>query len=317
VDKLSLKSPLVTGAGGFIGSHLVKRLSADPLTTVIYAVDLPKSPRLRDLSKLPKVKVLEIDLNDPKSSELLPNSATSIFALAALNGTSRFYSQPWTVLESSTLPTMLVVRKYSGRAPILYSSSSEVYANSVEFGLAEIPTSENVPLSIGDIHNVRWSYAVAKMYGEMALTAASVELNLEGSIVRYHNVYGKDMGTDHFIPDFMGRVMNGNAEIFGSTNTRSFLHIDDAIEGTILALEKASQKIPIFHLGTSDEMSIETAARKILKIMGRDDLTLKINSAPEGSVSRRCPDTSKATKVLGWRPRVAFEQGIASMLIAD
>jgi UDP-glucose 4-epimerase len=313
-DELTLDSPLVTGAGGFVGSHLVRRLSAHPMTRIIYAADLPNSPRLRDLSTLPKVKIIEIDLNDAQNSDLLPNSVSSVFALAALNGTSRFYAQPWTVLESSTLPTILVVKKYSGRAPILYSSSSEVYANTVECGLAEIPTAEDVSLSIGDIHNSRWSYAMAKMYGEMVLSAASVELKLEGSIVRYHNVYGKDMGTDHFIPDFMGRVMSGNAEIFGSTNTRSFLHIDDAIEGTILALDKASVQIPIFHLGTSDEMSIESAARKILKIMGKDNLTLRINEAPEGSVSRRCPDINKAKNVLGWKPSVSFEQGITSML---
>lgn len=307
----------MTGAGGFVGSHLVRRLSSDSVTKTVYAVDLPNSPRLRELSKLPKVEIIELDLKDPRSSELLPNSVSAVFALAALNGTSRFYSQPWTVLESSTLPTMLVVRKYASTAPVLYSSSSEVYANTVECGLAVVPTPEDVSPSIGDIHNPRWSYAMAKMYGEMALIAAAVELSLQGSIVRYHNVYGRDMGTDHFIPDFMGRVMTGNAEIFGGTNTRSFLHIDDAIEGTILALEKASSQVPIFHLGTSDEMTIESAARKILKIMGRDDLKLKIHEAPTGSVSRRCPDISKALSVLGWSPVVSFEQGVASILIAN
>lgn len=315
-DKLSLGTPLVTGAGGFVGSNLVRRLSSHSMTKIIYAVDLPNSPRLRELSMLPKVEIIELDLRDPQSSGLLPNFVSAVFALAALNGTSRFYSQPWTVLESSTLPTMLVVGKYSGMAPVLYSSSSEVYANTVECGLAVIPTPEEVSPSIGDIHNPRWSYAMAKMYGEMALTAASVELNLHGSIVRYHNVYGRDMGTDHFIPDFMGRVLSGNAEVFGGTNTRSFLHIDDAIEGTILALEKASLQVPIFHLGTSDEMTIEVAARKILKIMGRDDLKLEIHKAPTGSVSRRCPDISKALSTLGWTPTVAFEQGIASMLVS-
>ena len=139
---MTLSYPLVTGAGGFVGSHLVRRLISNPLTKSIYAADLPNSPRLRELSKLPKVEIIELDLNDPQSLALLPNSVSAVFALAALNGTSRFYSQPWTVLESSTLPTMLVIRKYASLAPILYSSSSEVYANTVESGLAEIPTPE-------------------------------------------------------------------------------------------------------------------------------------------------------------------------------
>ena len=313
--KLSLTTPLVTGAGGFVGSHLVRKLSTHSMTKKIYGVDLPNSPRLRELSKLPKVEIIELDLNDPRSSQQLPKSVSSVFALAALNGTSRFYSKPWTVLESSTLPTILVIRKYAGIAPVLYSSSSEVYAHTIECGLAVIPTPEDVSPSIGDIHNPRWSYAMAKMYGEMALTAASIELNLQGSIVRYHNVYGKDMGTDHFIPDFIGRVLTGSAEVFGGSNTRSFLHIDDAIEGTILALEKASPKVPIFHLGTSDEITIEAAARKILKVMKREDLELEIHDAPVGSVSRRCPDINKALNALGWCPTVTFEQGISSMFV--
>lgn len=310
---MTLLNPLVTGAGGFVGSHLVRKLSENPDTKVVYAVDLKSSKRLTELAKLPKVQILEQDLCDPRSADFLPDSVSAVFSLAALNGTSRFYSSPWTVLEASTLPTLLVVRKYSGRAPILYTSSSEVYAGSVEMGIAAVPTEEDVILSIADVHNPRWSYAMAKMHGEMALVAASKELGLQGSIVRYHNVYGPDMGVDHFIPDFIGRAVKGVAEIHGGDNTRSFLHIDDALEGTILALKEASSEVPIFHLGTEDEITIENAARMILKVMGREDLELKVLSAPTGSVSRRCPDTSKAKRVLGWYPKVTFEEGVKTV----
>jgi nucleoside-diphosphate-sugar epimerase len=301
---------LVTGAGGFIGSHLVRKLSTNPETKIIYAVDLKSSKRLLELAKLPKVKILELDLCDPRSADLLPEEVSAVFSLAALNGTSRFYSNPWTVLEASTLPTLLIIRKYSGRAPILYTSSSEVYAGSVDTGMAAVPTKEEVILSITDVHNPRWSYAMAKMHGEMALVAASKELGLQGSIVRYHNVYGKDMGGDHFIPDFIGRVMGGVAEIHGGENTRSFLHIDDAVSGTILALGESSSKVPIFHLGTDDEMTIENAARRILKVMGRGDLELIVHAAPLGSVLRRCPDTRKAQEILDWYPKISFDEGI-------
>jgi len=311
---MTLTHPLVTGAGGFIGSHLVRKLSGNPDTKVIYAVDLKSNKRLAELAKLPKVRILEQDLCDPRSADLLPDQVSAVFSLAALNGTSRFYSNPWTVLEASTLPTLLIVRKYSGKAPILYTSSSEVYASSVDMGIAEVPTEEDVPLSISDVHNPRWSYALAKMHGEIALVAASKELGLHGSIVRYHNVYGPDMGGDHFIPDFVGRVIGGVAEIHGGENTRSFLHIDDALNGTILALMEASPKVPIFHLGTEDEMTIENAARRILKLMGRVDLELKVHAAPTGSVLRRCPDISKAKQVLGWRPNVSFEEGVKTVI---
>lgn len=310
---MTLLNPLVTGAGGFIGSHLVRKLSANPDTKVIYAVDLKSSTRLAELAKLPKVQILEQDLCNPRSADFLPDSVSAVFSLAALNGTSRFYSSPWTVLEASTLPTLLVVRKYSSQAPILYTSSSEVYASSVDLGVAAVPTDEGAILSISDVHNPRWSYAMAKMHGEMALVAASKELGLRGSIVRYHNVYGPDMGSDHFIPDFVGRVARGIAEIHGGENTRSFLHIEDALNGTILALREASSEVPIFHLGTEDEMTIENAARRILKVMGREDLELKVLAAPTGSVLKRCPDITKAKKVLGWYPKISFEEGVKTV----
>lgn len=310
---MTLLHPLVTGAGGFIGSHLVRKLSANPDTKVIYALDLKSNKRLVELAKLPKVQILELDLCDPRSTDFLPDLVSAVFSLAALNGTSRFYFSPFTVLEVSTLPTLLIVRKYAGRAPILYTSSSEVYASSVDMGIAVVPSDEEVILSISDVHNPRWSYAMAKMHGEMALVAASKELDLQGSIVRYHNVYGPDMGSDHFIPDFVGRVMKGVAEIHGGENTRSFLHIDDALDATILSLREASSKVPIFHLGTEDEMTIENAARRILKVMGREDLELKVHAAPIGSVLRRCPDISKAKKVLGWYPKVSFEEGVKTI----
>ncbi len=308
-----LDYPLVTGAGGFIGSHLVKKLNANPETKVIYAVDVKSNKRLVELAKLPKVQILEQDLCDTRSSDDLPDQVSAVFSLAALNGTSRFYSNPWRVLEASTLPTLLVIRKYSGRAPILYTSSSEVYASSVDLGIADVPTIEDVALSISDVHNPRWSYAVAKMHGEIAMVAASKELGLYGSVVRYHNVYGPDMGGDHFIPDFVGRVLEGVAEVHGGENTRSFLHIDDALTGTILALGQASPDVPIFHLGTEDEMTIENAARRILKVMDREDLELRVHSAPTGSVLRRCPEISKAKKVLGWYPRISFEDGVKTV----
>jgi nucleoside-diphosphate-sugar epimerase len=311
---LSLAYPLVTGAGGFVGSHLVRKLSQNSDTKVIYAVDLDSSERLLELASLPKVQILKLDLRNPKSTALLPDLVSAVFALAALNGTSRFYTMPWTVLEASTLPTLLVIRKYSGKAPIVYSSSSEVYASSVEAGIAPVPTGENVLLSIEDIHNPRWSYAMAKMHGEAAMVAAAIELGLNGSIVRYHNVYGPDMGVDHFIPDFVGRVVLGQAEIHGGENTRSFLHINDAVTGTLLALKKASPDVPVFHLGTQDELTIENAARIILKVMDRENLQLNILPGPSGSVSRRCPDTSKAQQVLGWQPKITFEDGIKTVV---
>jgi UDP-glucose 4-epimerase len=309
-----LRKPLVTGAGGFIGSNLAIRLSQMEEVESVYVVDLPNSPRMEMFKSDDKFSVLEVDLTSKDSLELLPEDASIVFALAALNGTGRFYTQPSTVLMNSTLPTLTIIEKYIRDVPIIYSSSSEVYASSVQnFGFP-VPTNESVPVSFDDVHNLRWSYGAAKFFGEVALISAASEHNGKGAIVRYHNVYGPNMGVDHFVPDFIGRVKKGVFDVFGSEQTRSFLYIDDAVEGTIAAVKGLSPSVPIYHLGTNEELTILSASKLILKLMDVDPEFLNFLPAPQGSVSRRCADSTKAFAELSWSPVVSFETGIKMIL---
>ena len=309
-----LKRPLVTGAGGFIGSNLAFRLAEMEDVELVYVLDLPNNSNMGKFQNNPKIRVLGIDLGSPAAKFNLPEDVTAVFALAALNGTSRFYTKPNTVLMNSTIPTLTVIEKYIRNTPIIYSSSSEVYASAVELFDWKVPTDESVPAVIANVHNLRWSYATAKLFGEMALISAASEYGGIGAIVRYHNVYGPNMGTDHFVPDFIQRAKQGIKELYGSNQTRAFLYIDDAVSGTIAAAKAVSSQIPIYHLGTSDELTIENAAYLILEAMGMSTNGLVHYDAPIGSVSRRCADSSKANIELGWFPTVKFADGIRKVL---
>lgn len=311
---MNMSRPLVTGAGGFIGFNLALALSEQTDCEYVYVLDLPQQRRLEHFRKYKKFKVIEADLCMASSFDLLPMDVSHVFALAALNGTSRFYSNPYTVLMSSSLPTLAILNRYSKTTPITYTSSSEVYASTVDLFGWRVPTPEDIPVSISDVHNPRWSYAAAKLFGEVALTSAIKEHAGKGVIVRYHNVYGKNMGTDHFVPDFVNRVREGKKIVFGANQTRSFLHISDAIDGTIRAAQVASADVPIFHLGSNRELSILDAAKIILELMHEDSSDLVVRDAPEGSVSRRCPDTSLAKQVLNWEALKTFEEGISEYL---
>lgn len=309
-----IQKPLVTGAGGFIGSHLVQELLNISDTQVIYCIDLPNSKRLKTFENNPRVKIIELDLNFESSIDYLPSDATCVFALAALNGTSRFYSKPYTVFESSICPTLNVIRKYGKLIPIVYSSSSEVYASTVtNFGGA-IPTSESVIPSIESIHNPRWSYAAAKLAGEIAINSAAIEFGTNCSIVRYHNVYGPDMGSDHFIPDFVDRAKSGVFEVIGAFESRAFLNVLDAVQGTIAAAYHAKESVPVFHLGSSEELRILDAAQIILDEMGLGDKEINLVPSREGSVARRVADSTKAKEVLKWESKIEFRAGIRSYL---
>lgn len=309
-----LRRPLVTGAGGFIGSHLANQLAKLSEVEFVYVIDMPNSVRLQTFKNNPRFRTLELDLCDSNIEEFLPNDASVVFALAALNGTGRFYTQPHTVLVNSTIPTLTVLNKYAKLAPIVYSSSSEVYASTIELLDWTVPTDESVPIAIENVHNPRWSYATAKLFGEIALISAAREMGATGAIVRYHNVYGPDMGVDHFVPDFISRCKEGIIQLNGSEQTRAFMYIDDAVAGTILAARNCTELIPIFHLGSSEELSILDAARIILREMGIEKQEIERLGAPVGSVSRRCADPLKAKTVLGWSANVTFSEGIRRIL---
>ena len=310
---MSLSRPLITGAGGFIGSHLARHLGEDCEVELIYLVDLPNSPRLNSFKNSSKYRIIEGDLT-VQGSIKFPSDATAIFALAAFNGTGRFYSQPYSVLINSMLPTVRVINEYAGKIPIVYASSSEVYASTVEIFDWEVPTDELIPPSIASIHNTRWSYASGKLFGEVAMVAAGAEHGAVGAIVRYHNVYGPNMGMDHFIPDFISRAQKGKFEITGPEQTRAFMHVSDAVRGTVAALSKASAAMPVYHLGSKDEITIRDAAKLILTVMGLNGNEISLRPAPEGSVSRRCANPSKAESELNWNTKIDFSEGIEDFL---
>ncbi len=314
LDKSKLCRTLITGAGGFIGSHLARSLAAMDETEIVYCVDLPGSKRLIDLSNNSKIRIIEADLNNESSLFSLPDDVSGVFALAALNGTGRFYEKPFLVLESSILPTINIIKKYCRIAPIVYSSSSEVYASTVMNFNGAIPSDESIIPSIEDVHNPRWSYASAKLLGEIATNSASVEFGTNTAIVRYHNVYGPDMGTDHFIPDFIARAHNQKYEVIGGNETRAFMYISDAIKGTILALMAANTSAPIFHLGSREELSVLAAAQIILSEMNLEGKEVLLRPGREGSVQRRLANTLKAEEILKWKAEIDFRAGIRGYL---
>ena len=288
---------------------MVKSLEKLDTIKKIYSVDI--SPiGLEGNNKSEKVIQIISNLASEADVKLLPDNVDYVFALAAVNGTSRFYSEPFYVLYNSILPTVFVIKKYAESAQILYSSSSEVYSCGVELGLSPVLTAEDVPIVFSDLSNPRWSYGSSKALGEFALHAAAREFGCVGTIVRYHNVFGPDMGKNHFVPDFVEKVISGDYSIFGAEQTRSFVFIDDAVQATILAISKSSNEIPCYHIGTNNEISILDASKIILNLMGVDESNLKSLPAPIGSVSRRCPNVNKIMSEFNWSPKIDFVEGL-------
>jgi UDP-glucose 4-epimerase len=304
---------LVTGANGFIGRHLVNMLAEDG-QRIIFGVDREFHPKFPTKDNVVKVSCNLASLNEVMK---LP-SVDIIYHLAAINGTKRFYEEPWTVFWNSSLPSFHLIERYSKHGDLnrfVYTSSSEVYADSYQSKEVS-KTDEQIAVGFSNILNPRWSYGGAKLAGEIALNAASLERNLPFSIVRYHNVYGRDMGFNHVIPDFIERGKKGNFLLNGGDNIRSFIHVSDAVDATIQIASSPRGKDKIVHVGTESPISMIELAQIIMTEAGWIG-DLQILESPPGSTSYRCPDTSFLRDTIGFHPKVNIKDGIRDILVAE
>lgn len=287
-----MKRVLVTGASGFIGSHLANALKANGYC--VYSVDRKTGTDLCDAATVNKLPDVDI-----------------VFHGAAFNGTKYFYSQPYDVITDNVIPTQNLLNRYINHCEhFIFAGSCESYAGAVDtFGYA-VPTDENVPLVVSDIMNPRWSYGGSKMLSELLCSAAYNQYQQAFTIVRYHNIYGPGQ-VDHFIPEFAARLRAGNTELHGHENTRSFCYIDDAVDATIKLLNNPINGA--INIGTDQEVSILEVANIIKQYLNvTQDLILQ--PAPLGSVSRRAPDIELLKSRIDYCQTVDLETGIKKTL---
>ena len=305
---------VVTGAAGFIGAHLTRLLSSrgHEVVAVDNGIHANAAAQFARLRELPGVEVCEMDLAIIDQVRTLPE-VDGVFHLAALNGTQNFYTNPWKTVRNSTLPTLTLLEHYAEVQPgfFFYAGSSEAYAGTVtRFGWS-VPTEEGVPLTIEDPRQVRWSYGASKLHGEVACFAAQAETGLPVVVGRFHNAYGPDMGIHHVIPDFVDRGRKGVYELYGASQTRSFIYIDDAVDAVTVLAEKAHGEV--VNVGSPVEISMRELAQVIMAEAGWSGDVVEFD-APAGSVERRAPDVTKLNGYVDTSKFVTLEDGVGRTL---
>jgi nucleoside-diphosphate-sugar epimerase len=314
---VSARRILVTGGSGFIGSALVKALVARGETVRVFDDHSRGAPR-RLVDVEPDIEMFEGDIRDADAVENAMRGIDEVWHLAFVNGTAAFYSAPDRVLDVGVKGIVNVIDacRRHGVTRLVLASSSEVYQSP-----PAVPTDETVPLVIPDPLNPRLSYGAGKIISEM-MTINHGRKHFERVLIfRPHNVYGPDMGFDHVIPQFalrLKRATDAHASgviqfpIQGSgRETRSFCHIDDLVQGVLVMRDKG-EHLGIYHVGTSEEISIAELAERMAAVAGRE-IALVPSAVLPGSTPRRCPDISKLA-ALGYRPRVMLEHGLPPTL---
>lgn len=315
-----MKKVLIIGGAGFIGFNVAKALQKKRYQITI-ADNLSRGQLDEGMNKLienDNVNFVECDFTDYSSFKNLDDSYDHLYMLAAVVGVNNALNNPSEIIRINTSITLNVLEwlKNGGAKKSIFSSTSENYAGTIdEFGY-KIPTPENIPLSITDISHPRYTYAITKILGESGFLNYAKSYNFETVIVRYHNVIGPRMGFKHVIPHLAERFLIKKESpflMYGHDQTRSFCDIDDAVRGTIAAIEYDNSNGNIYHIGSSEEITIE----QLIKEAGRFfNYGGEYKTAPTfpGSTQRRCPDITKAKNHFNFSPSVNWKDSLIKTL---
>ena len=307
---------LITGAAGFVGYHLGKRLAdqGHELTLVDNFALGQSDEAFNALCAQKEVTFVKVDLTDPLQWEQF-SGFDHIYHLAAINSTKLFYEIPHEILRTALLMNVYALEWFKAKnqnGKILFASSNEAYAGALEaFGTLPLPTPEDVPLVIADPHNPRWSYAGTKLIGELLFNSYNKACGLRTAIVRPHNFYGPRSG-HHVIPDVLKRI-DAKEDPFvipGADETRSFCYIEDAVEAMQGVMESPKTDGGTYHIGTSVETNIGDLIEELFTVTGWHPSKVEKKTGPQGSVKRRVPDVSKIKHDIGWQAKTPLAEGL-------
>jgi nucleoside-diphosphate-sugar epimerase len=307
---------LVTGGTGFLGSALVRRLVGERRRVrVLDDNSRGRASRLADLEG--QYEYMAADVRDPAAVDRACEGVGVVCHLAFVNGTEFFYTKPDLVLDVALkgITNVLESSIRQGVPELMLMSSSEVYQEP-----PTVPTDEHVALSIPDVLNPRYSYAAGKIISEIVALNYGRDHFKRVTIVRPHNVYGPDMGREHVIPQFVARLkqlqqhptdpipftIQGNGR-----QTRSFIFVDDFIDGVMIVLDRGAHR-GIYHVGTLEEIAIETLAKIVAEHFGRP-ITIVPGPPAEGGTNRRCPDITKIM-TLGFQPKRPLREALPGVV---
>ena len=304
-----LKTVLVTGGAGNVGSALVKRLLARGNYFVVVVDDL-STGHMHNLPdrETENYRFIKCDVNNYKSiaSVMFSHQFDFIFHFAAVVGVARTLKHPVNVLSDiDGIKNILELSRNSGVQRVFYSSSSEVYGEPVE-----IPQNEHTtPL------NSRLPYAVVKNVGEAFLRSYKQEYDLDYTIFRFFNTYGPEQSLDFVIPRFLKQAIKGEPiSIYGDgKQSRTFCYIDDNTEALVRILEQNQHINDVVNIGSDLELSVLELAQRIITVTDSKSEIIHLPALPEGDMSRRRPDTAKMKKVLDHQ-LVSLEDGLQRII---
>ena len=299
-----MKKVLITGAAGFLGSHLCDRFIKEGYHVV--AMDNLITGRLKNIEHLFPLEQFEFHNHDISNYVHVAGELDYILHFASPASPIDYLKIPIQTLKVGSLGThnLLGLAK-AKNARMLIASTSEVY------GDPEVhPQTEEYWGHVNPI-GPRGVYDEAKRFQEAITMAYHRYHKVETRIIRIFNTYGPRMRLNdgRVLPAFIGQALRGeDLTVFGDgTQTRSFCYVDDLVEG-IYRLLKSDYSDPV-NIGNPDEITIGDFAEEIIKLTGTNQKVI-YKDLPENDPKKRRPDITKAKSILGWEPKVSRSEGL-------
>lgn len=309
MGSLSGSKALVTGAAGFIGSHLVQRLLNEG-AHVRALLRYDSQNRIGHLSELgrherDRVEIVRGDLKDPEAVARAVDGCRVVFHLGALIAIPFSYQNPTDYVQTNVVGTLHVLNgcMKSKVERLVHTSTSEVYG-----------TARQIPITLDHPRQAQSPYSASKIAADALAVSYARSFELPVVILRPFNTFGPRQSPRAVIPTIVRQALTDSVVRLGSTYpTRDFLFVSDTVSAFVAAATAKVSPGTELHVGTGRETGIGDVVTKVGEILGK---SLKVHSEdlrvrPDSSeVERLLCDYSEAKRIMNWLPRVSFEDGL-------
>ena len=301
---------LITGAAGFIGYNLAKKILGSKKFRLVLVDNLSRGKLDKDFKKLCSSKLVKFIKRDLTRPLNIKDKFKYIFHLASVVGVKNVEKNPLETLKNNIYSTINLIEfiKKKSNPKIIFFSTSEVYSPIIFSKKNIFPLKESLNLFIPDKIKKRDSYFISKLTNEKIITLS----NYKYIIFRPHNIYGPRMGLSHVIPELIKKIVNKKKQclVFSPNHKRAFCYIDDAIEQIYKISLKNNTYNSIYNIGNmKEEITMFNLAKNIKEKINKNSV-LKKGNVISGSPYRRVPDMKKTLSKIDIRNFVSLSKGL-------
>jgi NAD dependent epimerase/dehydratase len=308
-DRWSGRQVLVTGAGGFIGSHLAELLARAGANVRAFVRYTSRGDHgwLEDADPeaAKAIEVFRGDLANPEAVSDAMRGCEVVFHLGALIPIPYSYRHPREFVTANVEGTLNVLEaaRRGERARIVHTSTSEVYG-----------TAQTVPIDEEHRLHPQSPYAASKVAADQLALSFQRSFGTPVVVVRPFNTYGPRQSARAVIPTIVTQAISRDVVELGATSpTRDFLYVEDTALGMVRCAEAEGVEGEVINLGTGTEVSIAEIAERVMRLLGHDvpvELDKSRLRPQDSEVERLVADTTKAKDLLGWEPSVELDEGL-------